>query len=152
MCHSPCEWYLLHPGLQLSRNHCTLALITFSVGFSNEDKNKLFTEYWWTWVVLTGLSMGAVVSANRPLYHCDGWCVYRLSIVDPAGRPPRQCKDVGEAFPCVDRLSNIDTYHFPPDNVPAAFRHSGKFSRGRRIYGFGTWADTRTWDAGHLFR
>ena len=33
-------------------------------GFCNEDKHKPFTEGWWTWLVLTGLSLGAVVSCK----------------------------------------------------------------------------------------
>ncbi|KAH7888234.1 glycosyltransferase family 39 protein [Phlebopus sp. FC_14] len=41
------------------------ALTTFLfVGFCNEDKQEPFTERWWTWLVLTGLSLGAVVSCK----------------------------------------------------------------------------------------
>ncbi|KAN0097991.1 glycosyltransferase family 39 protein [Tylopilus felleus] len=41
------------------------ALTTFLfVGFSNEDKKEPFTEGWWTWLVLTGLSLGAVLSCK----------------------------------------------------------------------------------------
>ncbi|KAF8665628.1 hypothetical protein AX16_000083 [Volvariella volvacea WC 439] len=32
--------------------------------FCNEDKNKPFTEAWWTWLFLSGLSLGAVVSSK----------------------------------------------------------------------------------------
>lgn len=34
------------------------------VGFTNEDKQKPFTESWWLWLTLTGLSLGAVVSCK----------------------------------------------------------------------------------------
>lgn len=41
------------------------ALTTFFwVGFCNEDKHKPFTESWWTWLTLSGLSLGAVVSCK----------------------------------------------------------------------------------------
>jgi dolichyl-phosphate-mannose-protein mannosyltransferase len=41
------------------------ALTTFFwVGFCNEDKHKPFTSSWWTWLTLTGLSLGAVVSCK----------------------------------------------------------------------------------------
>lgn len=41
------------------------ALTTFFwVGFCNEDKYKPFTEVWWTWLTLSGLSLGAVVSCK----------------------------------------------------------------------------------------
>ncbi|TCD69192.1 hypothetical protein EIP91_008488 [Steccherinum ochraceum] len=41
------------------------ALTTFLwVGFCNEDKADPFTESWWTWLLLTGLSLGAVVSCK----------------------------------------------------------------------------------------
>ncbi|KDN48044.1 hypothetical protein RSAG8_03060, partial [Rhizoctonia solani AG-8 WAC10335] len=41
------------------------ALTTFFwVGFSNEDAQRPFTEQWWTWLALTGLSLGAVVSCK----------------------------------------------------------------------------------------
>ena len=33
-------------------------------GFSNEDKHEPFTSSWWTWLTLTGLSLGAVVSCK----------------------------------------------------------------------------------------
>lgn len=33
-------------------------------GFCNEDKHEPFTEMWWTWLVLSGLSLGAVVSCK----------------------------------------------------------------------------------------
>ena len=33
-------------------------------GFCNEDKHEPFTESWWAWLVLTGLSLGAVVSCK----------------------------------------------------------------------------------------
>ncbi|KLO17468.1 glycosyltransferase family 39 protein [Schizopora paradoxa] len=34
------------------------------VGFSNEDRHKPFTDRWWLWLTLTGLSLGAVVSCK----------------------------------------------------------------------------------------
>jgi dolichyl-phosphate-mannose-protein mannosyltransferase len=34
------------------------------VGFCNEDKHQPFTGSWWTWLSLTGLSLGAVVSCK----------------------------------------------------------------------------------------
>lgn len=41
------------------------ALSTFFwVGFSNEDKAEPFTDSWWAWLVLTGLSLGAVASCK----------------------------------------------------------------------------------------
>ncbi|KAI0337508.1 glycosyltransferase family 39 protein [Trametopsis cervina] len=41
------------------------ALTTFLwTGFCNEDKNEAFTERWWTWLALTGLSLGATVSCK----------------------------------------------------------------------------------------
>ncbi|KAG6840022.1 hypothetical protein C0991_009532 [Blastosporella zonata] len=41
------------------------ALTTFFwCGFSNEDKHKPFTSSWWTWLTLSGLSLGAVVSCK----------------------------------------------------------------------------------------
>ncbi|KAF5350848.1 hypothetical protein D9757_012845 [Collybiopsis confluens] len=41
------------------------SLSTFAwVGFCNEDKHKPFTESWWAWLVLSGLSLGAVVSCK----------------------------------------------------------------------------------------
>ncbi|KAI0915447.1 hypothetical protein AcV5_003665 [Taiwanofungus camphoratus] len=33
-------------------------------GFCNEDKHEPFTETWWAWLVLSGLSLGAVVSCK----------------------------------------------------------------------------------------
>ncbi|KAF8844790.1 glycosyltransferase family 39 protein [Paxillus ammoniavirescens] len=42
----------------------TALTIFFFVGFTNEDKQEPFTEQWWTWLVLTGLSLGAVVSCK----------------------------------------------------------------------------------------
>lgn len=33
-------------------------------GFCNEDKHQPFTEGWWVWLTLTGLSLGAVVSCK----------------------------------------------------------------------------------------
>ncbi len=33
-------------------------------GFCNEDKQEPFTESWWVWLTLTGLSLGAVVSCK----------------------------------------------------------------------------------------
>lgn len=33
-------------------------------GFCNEDKHEPFTERWWVWLTLTGLSLGAVVSSK----------------------------------------------------------------------------------------
>jgi dolichyl-phosphate-mannose-protein mannosyltransferase len=41
------------------------ALTTFLwCGFCNEDKNAPFTKRWYTWLTLTGLSLGAVVSCK----------------------------------------------------------------------------------------
>jgi dolichyl-phosphate-mannose-protein mannosyltransferase len=34
------------------------------VGFCNEDKHKPFTASWWTWLTLSGLSLGAVLSCK----------------------------------------------------------------------------------------
>jgi len=34
------------------------------VGFCNEDKFEPFTEMWWIWLILSGLSLGAVVSCK----------------------------------------------------------------------------------------
>ncbi|KAG6375220.1 glycosyltransferase family 39 protein [Boletus reticuloceps] len=42
----------------------TALTIFLFVGFSNEDKKEPFTEQWWTWLVLTGLSLGAVLSCK----------------------------------------------------------------------------------------
>lgn len=36
----------------------------FWVGFSNEDKAEPFTDAWWAWLTLTGLSLGAVFSCK----------------------------------------------------------------------------------------
>lgn len=36
----------------------------FWVGFCNEDKREPFTDRWWTWLTLVGLSLGAVVSCK----------------------------------------------------------------------------------------
>lgn len=33
-------------------------------GFCNEDKHKPFTSSWWTWLTLSGLSLGAVFSCK----------------------------------------------------------------------------------------
>ncbi|KAL6304053.1 glycosyltransferase family 39 protein [Sparassis latifolia] len=33
-------------------------------GFCNEDKHEPFTDRWWTWLTLSGLSLGAVVSCK----------------------------------------------------------------------------------------
>lgn len=33
-------------------------------GFSNENRHRPFSEQWWTWLTLTGLSLGAVVSCK----------------------------------------------------------------------------------------
>lgn len=41
------------------------ALTTFFwSGFCNEDKYKPFTTSWWTWLIFSGLSLGAVVSSK----------------------------------------------------------------------------------------
>jgi len=41
------------------------ALTTFFwCGFSNEDKHEPFTTSWWTWLTLSGLSLGAVASCK----------------------------------------------------------------------------------------
>ncbi|KAF7965771.1 hypothetical protein HWV62_41964 [Athelia sp. TMB] len=41
------------------------ALATFTwCGFCNEDKHEPFTEMWWIWLILSGLSLGAVVSCK----------------------------------------------------------------------------------------
>jgi dolichyl-phosphate-mannose-protein mannosyltransferase len=42
----------------------TALTIFLWVGFCNEDKHQPFTESWWTWLALTGLSLGAVVSCK----------------------------------------------------------------------------------------
>jgi dolichyl-phosphate-mannose-protein mannosyltransferase len=36
----------------------------FWVGFTNENRQKPFTESWWIWLTLSGLSLGAVVSCK----------------------------------------------------------------------------------------
>jgi dolichyl-phosphate-mannose-protein mannosyltransferase len=41
------------------------ALTTFFwSGFCNEDKHEPFTETWWAWLILSGMSLGAVVSCK----------------------------------------------------------------------------------------
>ena len=41
------------------------ALTTFLwCGFCNEDKHRPFTSSWWTWLTLSGLSLGAVLSCK----------------------------------------------------------------------------------------
>lgn len=41
------------------------ALTTFAwCGFCNEDKHEPFTEMWWIWLIMSGLSLGAVVSCK----------------------------------------------------------------------------------------
>jgi dolichyl-phosphate-mannose-protein mannosyltransferase len=42
----------------------TALTIFLWVGFCNEDKYEPFTDSWWTWLVLSGLSLGAVVSCK----------------------------------------------------------------------------------------
>lgn len=42
----------------------TALTIFFWTGFCNEDKFEPFTESWWTWLALSGLSLGAVVSCK----------------------------------------------------------------------------------------
>ncbi|KAG6331057.1 hypothetical protein ID866_8031 [Astraeus odoratus] len=42
----------------------TALTIFLFVGFSNEDRHRPFSEWWWAWLVLTGLSLGAVVSCK----------------------------------------------------------------------------------------
>lgn len=42
----------------------TALTIFLWTGFCNEDKHEPFTETWWAWLVLTGLSLGAVVSCK----------------------------------------------------------------------------------------
>ncbi|EKM59006.1 glycosyltransferase family 39 protein [Phanerochaete carnosa HHB-10118-sp] len=42
----------------------TALTVFFWVGFCNEDKREPFTESWWVWLGLTGLSLGAVVSCK----------------------------------------------------------------------------------------
>ena len=42
----------------------TALSIFFWVGFCNEDKHQPFTETWWAWLALSGLSLGAVLSCK----------------------------------------------------------------------------------------
>ncbi|KAJ7367532.1 glycosyltransferase family 39 protein [Mycena albidolilacea] len=42
----------------------TALTIFFWVGFCNEDKHDPFTESWWFWLVMSGLSLGAVFSCK----------------------------------------------------------------------------------------
>ncbi|KAF8164772.1 glycosyltransferase family 39 protein [Crassisporium funariophilum] len=42
----------------------TALTIFFWCGFCNEDKHEPFTSSWWTWLTLSGLSLGAVVSCK----------------------------------------------------------------------------------------
>ncbi|KAG6890668.1 hypothetical protein C0992_013340 [Termitomyces sp. T32_za158] len=42
----------------------TALTVFFWIGFCNEDKYKPFTSSWWTWLTLTGFSLGAVVSCK----------------------------------------------------------------------------------------
>lgn len=42
----------------------TALTILLWTGFCNEDKHEPFTETWWSWLVLSGLSLGAVVSCK----------------------------------------------------------------------------------------
>ncbi|KAF7300996.1 Glycosyltransferase family 39 protein [Mycena indigotica] len=42
----------------------TALAIFFWVGFCNEDKHEPFTESWWFWLVMSGISLGAVLSAK----------------------------------------------------------------------------------------
>ncbi|KAK0455735.1 glycosyltransferase family 39 protein [Desarmillaria tabescens] len=42
----------------------TALTIFFWVGFCNEDRHKPFTDTWWSWLILSGLSLGAVVSCK----------------------------------------------------------------------------------------
>ncbi|KAK0490321.1 glycosyltransferase family 39 protein [Armillaria novae-zelandiae] len=42
----------------------TALTIFFWAGFCNEDKHKPFTDTWWSWLTLSGLSLGAVVSCK----------------------------------------------------------------------------------------
>jgi dolichyl-phosphate-mannose-protein mannosyltransferase len=42
----------------------TALTIFFWVCFCNEDKREAFTDSWWTWLALSGLSLGAVVSCK----------------------------------------------------------------------------------------
>jgi len=42
----------------------TALTIFLWAGFCNEDKYEPFTEMWWIWLLLSGLSLGAVVSCK----------------------------------------------------------------------------------------
>ncbi|KAJ3557194.1 hypothetical protein NM688_g1605 [Phlebia brevispora] len=42
----------------------TALTVLLWTGFCNEDKHEPFTESWWLWLTLTGLSLGAVVSCK----------------------------------------------------------------------------------------
>ncbi|KAF8632407.1 hypothetical protein AX17_004848 [Amanita inopinata Kibby_2008] len=42
----------------------TALTVFFWTGFWNEDKHRPFTSSWWTWLTLSGLSLGAVVSCK----------------------------------------------------------------------------------------
>lgn len=42
----------------------TALTVFFWIGFCNEDKHAPFTNRWWNWLALTGLSLGAVVSSK----------------------------------------------------------------------------------------
>lgn len=42
----------------------TALTIFFWTGFCNEDKYEPFTDSWWAWLALSGLSLGAVVSCK----------------------------------------------------------------------------------------
>jgi dolichyl-phosphate-mannose-protein mannosyltransferase len=42
----------------------TALTIFLWTGFCNEDRHKPFTGRWWTWLTLSGLSLGAVVSCK----------------------------------------------------------------------------------------
>jgi dolichyl-phosphate-mannose-protein mannosyltransferase len=42
----------------------TALSIFFWVGFCNEDKHEPFTESWWFWLFMSGLSLGAVLSCK----------------------------------------------------------------------------------------
>lgn len=42
----------------------TTLVIFFHTGFCNEDIKRGFTRRWWTWLFLTGLSLGAVLSSK----------------------------------------------------------------------------------------
>jgi len=42
----------------------TALTIFLWIGFCNEDKHEPFTDSWWAWLTLSGLSLGAVVSCK----------------------------------------------------------------------------------------